>query len=346
MTDWRSRLLLAGRYAIGLVALAWLVSQTDWSRMAATAGSLDPVVAVAILAVSVVGLAARFGTWHLLLARLGATPVHVAAKTTLSIAFVNHLSPTQAVGRSLAPAILRQFTGYRWGELMAVAAAHTALFAGLYGLATITGLLAFWQAFPVWLTLALGAAAGTYLLVAVTIVATGTRLDRVGALATGVSRRLPTARLPLLETAIDRFHAAVPTVGADAAETLADVLTRKRTVAGYVLAWATGVMLVPGVRSWLLLSAAGVSFEPAVVLPLALVTAYAVTLVPVTPGGVGVAEASGTLVLGALGVPASVAAPIVLVDRFLGAYLPALLGWVPTMRLEFPARSDSCDEND
>lgn len=343
MTDWRDRLLLGGRYGIGLAALAWLIGQTDWERMAATASGLEPVVAVAILAVSVVGLAARFGTWHVLLSRLGPTPARVAGKTTLSIAFVNHLSPTQAVGRSLAPAILRQYTDYRWGELVAVAAAHTALFAGLYGLATGAGLLVFWPSFPVWLTLALGAAAGAYLLVAVTIVATGTQLDRVGALATGVGDRLPFVRLPLFGAAIDRFLGAVPTVGTDAAETLTAVLTRKRTVAGYVLAWATGVMLAPGVRSWLLLSAAGVSFDPAIALPLALVTAYAVTLVPVTPGGVGVAEASGTLVLGALGVPASVAAPVILVDRFLGAYLPALGGWLPTMDLEFPAGDDESE---
>ena len=94
------------------------------------------------------------------------------------------------------------------------------------------------------------------------------------------------------------------------------------------------MIVVPGVRTWLLLNAAGVEFSPPVLLPVALVTAYAVTLLPLTPGGVGVAEASATLVLAALGIPASVAAPTILIDRFLGVYLPAFAGWVPAMRLD------------
>ena len=90
----------------------------------------------------------------------------------------------------------------------------------------------------------------------------------------------------------------------------------------------------------MLLEAAGEPFTPAVLLPLALVTAYAVTLVPITPGGVGVAEASGTVVLASLGVPPAVGAPTILIDRFLGVYVPALLGWVPTVRLDLSRTED------
>jgi uncharacterized protein (TIRG00374 family) len=62
--------------------------------------------------------------------------------------------------------------------------------------------------------------------------------------------------------------------------------------------------------------------------------AYSVTILPLTPGGVGVAEASATLVLVSLGVSQEVAIAVVLVDRVFGVYLPALLGAVPMATLD------------
>jgi uncharacterized membrane protein YbhN (UPF0104 family) len=38
----------------------------------------------------------------------------------------------------------------------------------------------------------------------------------------------------------------------------------------------------------------------------------------------------------ALGVPAAIAGPTILIDRLLGMYLPAVVGWYPTMRLDLP----------
>jgi hypothetical protein len=55
------------------------------------------------------------------------------------------------------------------------------------------------------------------------------------------------------------------------------------------------------------------------------------------PGGVGVAEASATLVLVSLGVGEGAAAAVILLDRVLGVYLPALLGWVPAARVDLGA---------
>ena len=64
-------------------------------------------------------------------------------------------------------------------------------------------------------------------------------------------------------------------------------------------------------------------------LPLYLVTAYSITLLPLTPGGIGVTEATAVAVFAGLGIPESVAIPVIFLDRFLGVYLPALLGWYP-----------------
>jgi len=75
-------------------------------------------------------------------------------------------------------------------------------------------------------------------------------------------------------------------------------------------------------------------FSPAVLLPVVLVMAYSVTVLPLTPGGIGVAEASATAALVALGVRPELAAVVVVVDRTLGVYLPAVIGWVPVARID------------
>jgi len=84
---------------------------------------------------------------------------------------------------------------------------------------------------------------------------------------------------------------------------------------------------------FLLFGSFGVSVDP-LLLPLYLVTAYSITLLPLTPGGIGVTEATAVAVFAGLGLPEAVVIPVVFLDRFLGVYLPALVGWYPTTKLD------------
>ena len=343
MTE-RRRLLWLARYGLGTAALVWIVSQADWGTVVARFVEMAPWAVAVVLGVSVLGTLAQFGTWHVLLNRLRPTPFRAAAGVMLSVRFINHLTPSQAVGKSLAPAVLRQYTGYPWGLVVAVATLHTALFAILYGLVAVAGLAVFAPQLSPGLLLIIAASAALYLVVGPMLLLAGSRLDGVAPLAAAIRQRVPINHIPyadaLLETAVD----ALPDVGRETANTLRDLLSDPVALTGYGLGWAVALLLAPGVRVWLLLDAAGVQFTPLLLLPVVLVTAYAVTLLPVTPGGIGVAEASATLVLAALGVPPGIAAATILIDRFLGTYLPAVLGWYPTMRLDLPwAQSDRGD---
>lgn len=336
MTATRHRLLWVARYGLGAVALGWLVWQADWGTVVARLAGMAPVAIAAVLAVSVVGTLAQVGTWHVLMNRVRSTPLRVAVGVLLTVRFVNHLTPSQAVGKSLAPAVLRQYTGYPWGTVVAVATVHTALYATLYGVVAVTGLAVFAPALSGGLALVIAASAGVYLAVGLVLLVTGARLDAAGALAARVRDRAPVERIPYADAVLGRVVDALPAVGAETAETVTRLRADPVALAAYALGWGTAMLVAPGVRTWLLLDAAGVQFAPLLLLPVALVTAYAVTLLPVTPGGVGVAEASATLVLAALGVPPGIAAPTILIDRFLGVYLPAIVGWYPAMRLDAP----------
>lgn len=330
------RLLWVGRYGLGLAALAWLVWQADWATVLTRLAGMAPLAVATILGVSIAGTLAQAGTWHVLMNRLQATPYRVAVGVLLTIRFINHLTPSQAVGKSLAPAVLRQYTGYSWGTVVAVATLHTALYALLYGLVALSGLTVFAPALLGGLALVIGASAGLYLLVAALLIASGTRLHAGATIAAGIRERAPVERIPYAEPILERAVSALPDVGDATAERITALRSDPIALGGYGLGWAAAMLLAPGVRTWLLLDAAGVQFEPLVLLPVALVTAYAVTLLPVTPGGIGVAEASATLVLAALGVPPGIAAPTILIDRFLGVYLPAIVGWYPAIRLDLP----------
>lgn len=344
MTATRRRLLWLARYGLGVAALAWLVWRADWTTIGARLAEMAPWAVTVVLGVSVLGTLAQFGTWHVLLNRLRPTRFRVAAGVMLSVRFINHLTPSQAVGKSLSPAVLRQYTGYPWGLVVAVATLHTALFATLYGLVAVTGVVLFAPRFSRGLLLVVAASAVLYLVVGPLVLLVGSRLDGAAILAAGIRNRVPVQSVPYADALLDRVVETLPDVGAETADTIAGLLADPVALAGYGLGWALALLVAPGVRVWLLLDAAGVQFAPLLLLPVVLVTAYAVTLLPVTPGGIGVAEASATLVLAALGVPPGIAAATILVDRFLGTYLPAVLGWYPTMRLDLPGlRSDQRD---
>ncbi|MFH5800819.1 YbhN family protein [Haladaptatus sp. CMAA 1911] len=322
------------RYGLSIAALAWILQQAAWGRVIETIGGMNRIAIAFILALTVLEVLSRFSMWHVLLNTLRRTPFSTAARTTLTVNFVNQVIPSRVSGRSLAPVVLRQYTGYDWSELVSVAGFHTALYAVLNGAVALFGLALFASSLSKGLLVAVGASATLYLVVGPLILLMGTRLEGAGRVAVAVRNRVGVGRIPLVGSVADRFFGALPNFGADAADTFERLAADYSMIALYAGGWTFAMMVVPGVRTWLLLDAAGVKFSPPVLLPVALVTAYTVTLLPLTPGGVGVAEASATLVLAALGVPASVAAPTILIDRFLGVYLPAFAGWVPAMRLD------------
>jgi uncharacterized protein (TIRG00374 family) len=108
-----------------------------------------------------------------------------------------------------------------------------------------------------------------------------------------------------------------------------------RTVGLFIMMWAVALLVVPTVRIWVLLSASTFTGLDPLMLPVYVIVAYSVTILPLTPGGIGIAEATAVAVFVALGVPESIIIPVVFLDRIFGVYLPSLLGWVPLVKTDF-----------
>jgi uncharacterized protein (TIRG00374 family) len=326
---WAVRLV---QYGVGIGALAWVLGQVEWERVATLVGEITPATAAALLLVTAVGLLARFYTWYALMARLRPATLAGVARVDLIVNFVNQLLPSRLSGRAAAPFVLRTETGLSYPAAVAVAGVHTGLYALVYGLVSSIGIGFALDRLPIEILALLALSTLLYFLAGALVLLAGLNLG----VLTGVADRLERVlrMVPAVGERLAGLAGALPTFTADSADAFRELSSAPGVLAAYAAGWCGALLLAPGLRVWLLFDALGTGFEPALFLPLYLVAAYSVTLLPLTPGGIGVTEATATAVFVALGVPAAVVVPVVFVDRFLGVYLPALAGWYPSLRID------------
>lgn len=333
MTDRRKRFALKVlQWVLALGAFAYVASGIEWRAAWARLLTIDPPIVAAILAITVVEFGSRFSMWYVLLNARDSVSFPTSARIDLVVKFVNHLLPSKASGHSIAPLVLRYYTGVEWTEAVTIAGLNTGLYAALYGTVALIGVVLFATRLPPGVLLLVALSTGLYVVAGTVVLLAGRRMDLAGRLVGILERAV--GWLPRIGGRLANLVGKLPTFTEESAAVFRDLSSRPRVVAPYALGWAGTLMIVPGLRVWLLLTALGGTFEPAILLPVALVTAYSVTILPLTPGGVGVAEASATVVLTSLGVSPELAGVVVLLDRTFGVYLPAVLGWLPMADLD------------
>lgn len=331
MSSSRERLVTGLKYGLGLAVLGWLAAQIEWGQVAQLLRRLDASTIGSVMAVTVLGLLGRFYTWQALIGRQDLSLAD-AGRVDLAVNFINQLFPSRLSGRSAAPVFVRRYSGVDWAAAVSVTGFHTALYAALYGVAAAAGIWFAWSELSKGLILLLGVSVAVYVGAAVAIVAAGLNLTWLEGMTDWLRRQAK--RLPVGADRAGALADKVPSFTAETASKFAKLLYSPGPVAGYTAGWALAMLIAPGLRFWLLLEGLGANFPAAVLLPLYLVMAYSVTLLPLTPGGIGVSEATATLVFVSLGIPETVVVPIVFLDRVLGVYLPALLGAVPAMTVD------------
>jgi uncharacterized membrane protein YbhN (UPF0104 family) len=328
----RARLVRAAQSLLALAALAWLVTTFDVRRAGQLLLSLSPAVVLAIAGLTAVEFVSRFGMWYALLADRWGTDFASVARADLVIKFVNHLVPSKAAGHSVAPLVLRHYTTLSWTEVVTIAGLNTALYGVLYGAVAAVGVALLGTALPRGLLVVLVLSVAVYLGAGTVFLLGGRNLERTTGPLGWFEAVL--ARLPVVGERVAGLLASAAGATAESADLFRERSGNPLVVAPYALAWAGTILVVPGLRTILLLGAVGATLSPVWLVPFALIVAYSVTVLPVTPGGVGVAEVSATLVFVALGVPEEAAVAVVLLDRAVGVYLPALLGWLPAARVD------------
>jgi uncharacterized protein (TIRG00374 family) len=321
------------KYGIGLLALAWLLDQFTLNQVMSVMQRAEIRTFFVVILVSGVGLAGRFYTWHVLCNRFQGTSFMSSINTDLILSFVNQLLPSRLSGRAVAPFVVRSESGMGYPDAVAVAGVHTGLYAVLYGAVSLVGFSISYRQFSapivsvLFLSTVLYIAAGTLVLFA------GNNLDTMD---TFVERFVVIERLPVVGDRLSGLVEKFPSFSAPAANSFTELSSDVSVLLRYSMGWMVD-KFAAGLRAWVLLIALGTSFESVILLSVYLVMAYSVTLLPLTPGGVGVTEAVATAVFVALGIPSAVVVSVVILDRFLGVYLPALLGWYPSVQTDFSA---------
>jgi uncharacterized protein (TIRG00374 family) len=326
MASRRDIAVSVAQYAVGLAALAFLLSRVDFATVGARLRVAGPATLAAIAVVTVAGVVSRFDTWRAVVAPFARMGLLTAGRVDLAVNFVNQLLPSRLSGRLAAPFILRAETGMDYGDATAAAGAHTGIYAVFYGLVSLVGVAVIAGRVTTGLLLVLLLSTGLYLVAGVVVLLAGlnlTVLDRVVGVFAGLAERVPK-----IGAALAARIRSVPDITEASADAFGRLSTDPTVWARYGLGWAGALVVAPGIRVYLLFASFGVAVDP-LLLPLYLVTAYSITLLPLTPGGIGVTEATAVAVFAGLGIPESVAIPVIFLDRFLGVYLPALLGWYP-----------------
>ncbi|WP_273836840.1 lysylphosphatidylglycerol synthase transmembrane domain-containing protein [Halococcus sp. PRR34] len=331
------------QYSLVVGTLAWIVTQTEWDRTIDLLARVDLLVLAVVLCATGLEFVCRFSMWNALLNGRRQTHIFTAARIELVIKYVNHLLPSRVAGQSLAPLAIYHYTDHDWSEAVSIAGLSTGLHTILYGAVAVAGLAIFANQLSGGILIVLGLSAGLYVVIGALVLAAGRRLNVISSLAITVGHGLPD--VPIIGKRLASLSNRLPSFTANAAAVFQELSSNPWLLSIYLLSWTGTLMVFPGIRVWLLLTTLGKSFTPAVLLPVVLVTAYSVTLLPLTPGGIGVAEASATVVFVALGIPEAVAVPVVLLDRFLGVYLAALLGWIPMLEVDLAELSLDRDQS-
>jgi uncharacterized protein (TIRG00374 family) len=281
--------------------------------------------------ITIVEFGSRFSMWHVLLNGLESTDFRTAVRIDLVIKFINHVIPSKAAGHSVAPIVVRHYTGIEWTDAVSVAGINTGLYAVLYGVVALLGVGLFATSLDPGVAVIILLSTGLYLIAGIVVLLAGRRLELAGQFLGRLEQLL--RRIPSIGVRLSSVVGGFPTFTTESAAVFRDLSSRPSVVIPYAVGWTGTLMICPGLRVWLLLTEFGGTFSP-ILLPIVLVMGYSVTILPLTPGGIGIAEASATLVLVSFGIAPETAGIVVLVDRTLGVYLPALLGWIPVASID------------
>lgn len=321
------------QYLLGFGALAWVLTSVEWQTALRRVETVSPNVLVLVVGASLLGILAYAFTWHVLLNEFAPVQYRDAAELSIAVLFVNQLLPSRLAGRSAAPFFIRQNDGLSSEEAVVVTTVHTVLHSVLYGVCSIVGLIAAFQYLPISLLALVAVSTALYFtpLFAVLAFVRQHRIvnysfrgfQRLVRVLSRFSERLDGADTSLREFALEVRHA------------LTQWESPRKSIVPYTLGWSVSQIVAAGLRLAALFVAFGGSAEYGFLLPFYLILANSVTLLPLTPGGMGVTEAVSALVFTSLGVQPDVVVPAIVLNRMLGVYLPALCGWYPATRSGF-----------
>lgn len=297
-----------------LILLFWLLfKQIDVSEAASNVETIGAPIILLALSTGLVAFVPRAMMWNALLGPFCDVGIKDTIKIEASVTFINQSLPSRAPILFASPLLQERFLdNISIANGIGVTVVQVMYFAVYYSLFSLVGLLFFFEYLTGYVGIAILLSILAYVSIAILLWISIHKSFRNG--------RLFLASIPLVKRYVEKL---INEVGQS--KNYSKSILGGGFLLRYGVYWISVFIFIRGIRILLLFE--GVNYDASLSMIFLLPTlAYSVTILPISIGGLGIAELSATLVLAALGVPINIAASVVLLDRLLGSYLPNLLG--------------------
>lgn len=299
----RKELKILTKTSLSVIFILILLTQIDILKLKEVFRDVSMIYLVPVIGISFLGYFMRALGWGKILRKGGSR----SFKFLLSLVSMNTVLPMKA-GRAGAPALLKLFfPEIEKEDAVGGTVITTFLYALLYGAIVLIGIVII--QLPKIILLGALVASGIYMTIGILLYLLGRG---------GISKE-PVERIIGLLPEKLKFE------GGGAKESFSKLLTFEN-VYTYSFTWIMSFVLLQGVRVFLIFEAFGFNFPNPWLLLILPIIAYSITIIPISLGGIGLAELSAYTVYQSFGVPSSIAMSVVLVDRFIWIYLPAIAG--------------------
>ncbi len=211
---------------------------------------------------------------------------------------VNSFLPTRLGTLATTPLMLNKYTGIKLRRAFIIKGVQLQMIAAINGIVAMVGLVVLFD----------------YL---------GRNVALILLLSATVYLSIPIAAFVLTRVNLPQFVLdRAPEMLSTTTELQYDALTRNKFESAALL--FVSFVVLSGVRFGIIGASLGVDL-PLLLYFLIPTLVYSVTILPVSIGGIGITEVTGTTVLVTLGVQPSIATSVVVLDRIFAAYLPLVL---------------------
>lgn len=196
MTDqWNNRLTTGVQWTLTVLAFWYVAREVSWSETLDLLADIDPLVLLVVVVITLLEFGSRFSQWWILLNGIKKTPLSTTIRIDLVIKFINHIIPSKAAGHSIAPLVVKHYTDTKLRDAATLSGLNTGLYATLYGLVSLCGLLIFFSRLSWGPAVVIFLSSVMYAVVGVLVLLAGYRLELAGVVfnriqrfATGVPR--------------------------------------------------------------------------------------------------------------------------------------------------------------
>jgi uncharacterized protein (TIRG00374 family) len=267
--------------------------------------------------------------WYVFVSYFDEPPIASLFRFKLVLRFINSVLPTRLSGPSIGPFLLEHFTDLQFSESTAVTGAQVGFYALCYGVWSAIGLSIIATQIEPGVFLLVLLATVAYLIIGMVILSGAWYLEIVPSLSIVKWGVDVIELIPRYGSEIVTKFRELRSISGASAE-FRSLATDRKTILVFVMVWVIFIALLSGSRMWVIIDSLGGSGS-ILFFSFYVITAYSVTILPLTPGGIGVTEATATFVFLSLGYAPEVIVPAIIIDRVLSVYLPALLGWYPSV---------------